>query len=133
MSAFTADGAFLGRVASRGKLNSPWGVALAPADFGAFSGRLIVGNFGDGRVIAYRMPAPGMNDDDEGEDEDEGRYLVGSRGPIVIDGLWGLGFGNGASAGPANALFFAAGPGGEAHGLFGRIDLVVGDQEKEGD
>ena len=126
VSAFATDGTFLGRVASGGKLNSPWGLALAPANFGAFSGRLLVGNFGDGHLIGYRMSAPGMGDEggQDGEAEDEGRYLIGSRGPVVIDGLWGIGFGNGASAGPANTLFFAAGPGGEAHGLFGRIDLA---------
>jgi len=120
VSAFSPDGTFLGRVASRGKLNSPWGLALAPAGFGAFSGHLLVGNFGDGHLIAYRMPDAGKHRD--AEEEGEGRYVIGQRGPIVIDGLWGLGFGNGATAGPVNTLFFAAGPGGEAHGLFGRID-----------
>lgn len=116
VSAFSTGGDFLGRVVSGGKLDSPWGLALAPDDFGAFSGRLLVGNFGDGHLIAYRVPPPG------GAEEDQGRFLIGEHGPIVIDGLWGIDFGNGGAAGPTNALFFAAGPGGEAHGLFGRID-----------
>ena len=117
VSAFTTEGRLVSRIASGGKLNSPWGLALAPDGFGAFSGRLLVGNFGDGHLIAYEVSS-------DVDDENEGRYLVGKGGPIVIDGLWGLGFGNGAAAGPTNALFFAAGPGGEAHGLFGRIDLA---------
>ncbi len=116
VSAFTTEGELVGRIASAGKLNSPWGLALAPDGFGAFSGLLLVGNFGDGHIIAYQM-SPGV---------DQGRYLLGQSGPIVIDGLWGLGFGNGAAAGPTNALFFAAGPDGEAHGLFGRIDPAPG-------
>jgi len=121
VSAFTTDGDFVRRVASRGKLDSPWGLALAPAGFGPFSNHLLVGNFGDGRIIAFGMDGEGEAEDD-GKDKDEGTYLTGLGGPIVIEGLWGLGFGNGAAAGPVNALFFAAGPGGEAHGLFGRID-----------
>lgn len=131
VSAFTRDGALVRRVASRGKLDSPWGLALAPADFGPFSNHLLVGNFGDGHIIAFGMDGEGeaeddRKDSDKDKDKDEGSYLTDKDGPIVIDGLWGLGFGNGAAAGPANSLFFAAGPGGEAHGLFGRIDPAPG-------
>jgi uncharacterized protein (TIGR03118 family) len=124
VSAFTTDGTFVRRIASRGKLDSPWGLALAPATgFGRASGKLLVGNFGDGHLIAYSLDGQ----DDDGEDEDDGgAYLTGAGGRIRIDGLWGIGFGNGAAAGPVNTLFFAAGPGGEAHGLFGRIDFVAG-------
>ncbi len=136
VSAFTTDGVFVRRIASQGKLNSPWGLAIAPATgFGRASGKLLVGNFGDGHIIAYRLDG---GDDDPGEaeggdDSGGGSYLTGPGGRITIDGLWGIGFGNGASAGPVNTLFFAAGPGGEAHGLFGRIDFVTGDQETSGD
>jgi uncharacterized protein (TIGR03118 family) len=118
VSAFSTEGAFLGRIASGGKLNAPWGLVLAPeSGFGRASGKLLVGNFGDGRIVAYRL---------DGEDQSEhgGAYLTGSGGPIAIDGLWGIGFGNDAAAGPANTLFFAAGPEDEEHGLFGRIDFV---------
>lgn len=126
VSAFTPDGAFVRRIVTRGKLDSPWGLALAPATgFGRFSGKLLVGNFGDGHLIGYAID--GSDADDRGDGGDGGgAYVTGVGGPIVIDGLWGLGFGNGASAGPENALFFAAGPDGEAHGLFGRIDFVHG-------
>jgi len=102
-----------GRVASRGDLNSPWGIAQAPADFGKFSGDLLVGNFGDGRIHAFRATADGW--------EPHGIVKGTNHRPIVIDGLWGLGFGNGAAAGPTNTLFFAAGPDGETHGSFGSI------------
>jgi uncharacterized protein (TIGR03118 family) len=129
VNAFTKDGAFVRRVASRGKLDSPWGLAMAPPGFGPFSNHLLVGNFGDGHIVAFGMDGEAEAEDrgkDEDEGEDEGRYLTDRNGPIVIEGLWGLGFGNGAAAGPVNALFFAAGPGGEAHGLFGRIDPPPG-------
>jgi uncharacterized protein (TIGR03118 family) len=120
VSAFAQDGTFLRRIASGGKLNSPWGLALAPASFGPASGRLLVGNFGDGHLVSYAL------DGSEAEADDGGVYLTGKGGRITIDGLWGIAFGNDARAGPSSALFFAAGPGGEAHGLFGRIDFVPG-------
>jgi uncharacterized protein (TIGR03118 family) len=128
VNAFTTDGVFLRRVASGGKLDSPWGLALAPeVGFGRFGGKLLVGNFGDGHIVGYSI---GMNAEDAGNaaDSDGGAYLTGKGGRITIDGLWGLGFGNGAAAGPTNTLFFAAGPNGEADGLFGRIDFVPGSE-----
>jgi uncharacterized protein (TIGR03118 family) len=110
---FTTDGVLIRRVASRGKLNSPWGLAMAPENgFGRFSGNLLVGNFGDGHII-------GFNSDGTGN----GAFLTGKGGRITIDGLWGLSFGNDAAAGPSTTLFFAAGPNHEADGLFGRIDF----------
>jgi uncharacterized protein (TIGR03118 family) len=114
---FGTDGSFQGRVASRDDLNAPWGLAMAPATgFGRYSGDLLVGNFGDGRINAYRW---------EGHHWDEAGTL---RGPdhraLSIDGLWGIGFGNGAASGPTTTLYFAAGPDGEAHGLFGSIAVA---------
>ena len=113
VSAFGTDGSFHGRVASHGELNAPWGLAWAPDNFGKFSGDLLVGNFGDGRISAYHR----------GEDGWEARGLLKGTNhrPIEIDGLWGIGFGNGAAAGPTNTLFFAAGPNDEEDGLFGSI------------
>jgi len=153
VSSFDTDGVFLRRIASGGKLNAPWGLALAPdTGFGRASGNLLVGNFGDGRIIAYRLSGKGHSDmhgrgehghgehghGEHGHGEhgrgDEGTYLRGDRGPIAIDGLWGIGFGNGASAGAVNTLYFAAGPDDEAHGLFGRIDFVPRhDDDDDGD
>ncbi|TMK84301.1 MAG: TIGR03118 family protein [Actinobacteria bacterium] len=111
---FSTSGRFLGRVATRHELNSPWGLALAPESFGSFGGDLLIGNFGDGRINAYE-PERGENFDHEGTlRRPSGRV-------IVIDGLWALQFGNGGPAGPKGTLFFTAGPDDEMHGLFGRI------------
>ena len=112
VSAFTVDGAFIARVASRGALNAPWGMALAPSNFGRFSGDLLVGNFGNGRINAF----------DPVTFEPKGHLKSLDGKAVVIDGLWGIGFGNGANAGPINVLYFAAGPDDEQNGLFGRID-----------
>ena len=115
VSAFGMDGSFHGRVASAGELNAPWGLAMAPSDFGKFSGDLLVGNFGDGRIHAFRPTASGW--------EEHGLIKGTDHRPISIDGLWGIGFGNGATtgSGPSNTLFFAAGPKDETEGLFGSI------------
>ena len=117
VDAFTTSGAFIRRVASSGELNSPWGLALAPADFGRFSGDLLVGNFGDGRIHAFQ-PA-------EGEFEAVGLLNSAAGKPIKIDGLWALQFGHGttdtSANGLTNTLFFTAGPDGEKHGLFGSL------------
>lgn len=105
-------GRLIARVATGGALNAPWGLALAPAGFGRFSGKLLVGNFGNGRINVF----------DPVTFEPKG-HLKGTNGKaIVIDGLWGIAFGNGGTAGPATTLFFAAGPDDEEHGLFGRLD-----------
>jgi uncharacterized protein (TIGR03118 family) len=114
---FSPDGALLSRVASptkRGPLNAPWGLAMAPANFGAYSGDLLVGNFGNGRISAYQqLPS--------GKWGYKGQVRTANGQPIVIDGLWAIAFGNGAGAGPTNNLYFLAGPTGQTHGLFGFI------------
>jgi uncharacterized protein (TIGR03118 family) len=107
---FTTDGAFVKRLVTRGVLDSPWGLALAPAGFGHFGGDLLVGNFGNGRINAFN-PTSGAF---QGQ-------LRDSRGhPLTIDGLWGLRFGNGNAA-KTGELLFSAGPDDEAHGLLGKI------------
>ena len=121
VDAFDTSGMFIRRVASMGELNAPWGLALAPADFGRFSGDLLVGNFGDGRIHAFD-PATLTPD---GEFEAVGLLHSAAGKPIQIDGLWALQFGHGTSASSANGLtntlFFTAGPAEEEHGLFGSI------------
>jgi uncharacterized protein (TIGR03118 family) len=114
---YDTAGVLLRRVASKGPLNSPWGLALAPDDFGEASGELLVGNFGDGRIHAYAM------NESTGNGEAKLRsQLHGANGqPLRIDGLWALQFGNNAGAGPSTTLFFTSGPDGEAHGLFGSL------------
>jgi uncharacterized protein (TIGR03118 family) len=116
---FDPSGNLMGRVATRGALNAPWGLALAPSDFGNFSDDLLVGNFGDGMIHAYHQ-------------QPNGRWKL--RGPlrqpngkvIKINGLWALSFGNGGPAGPTNTLYFTAGPNRGAHGLFGSIQVTAG-------
>jgi uncharacterized protein (TIGR03118 family) len=112
---YSLNGTLLGRVASRGPLDSPWGLAIAPRGFGRFGGDLLVGNFGgEGRINAYALES-------NGSAEHAGSLRRANGEPVAIDGLWALSFGNGGPAGAKGRLFFTAGPDGESHGLFGRI------------
>jgi uncharacterized protein (TIGR03118 family) len=115
VDAYDLNGNLLRRLITGGVLNAPWGLALAPHNFGRFSGQLLVGNFGNGRINAFD-PITG---------EQRGQMLSPRGGPIRIDGLWALSFGNDHAAGPSNVLFFTAGPGDENHGLFGRLTAVA--------
>ncbi|CDG82872.1 TIGR03118 family protein [Janthinobacterium agaricidamnosum] len=97
-----------------GALNAPWGLAVAPANFGSFSNNLLVGNFGDGKINAFDIntgKALGSVSDSTGA-------------PLVLDGLWALQFGNGVLSQPTNTLFYTAGPQGATHGQYGRVDFV---------
>jgi len=107
---FTNTGAFVRRLVTRGALNSPWGMALAPRSFGRFGGDLLVGNFGNGLINVYNATNGAWL----------GRLSQRNGLPIQIDGLWGLMFGNGNAAG-TNELIFSAGPSKESHGLLGKI------------
>jgi uncharacterized protein (TIGR03118 family) len=98
-------------------LNAPWGLALAPGDFGSFSHHLLVGQFGSGEILAYNVQTGRYS----------GKLLAPDGNPITIDGLWGISFGNGASAGAANSLYFAAGPNDEHSGLFGMLKTATTD------
>jgi len=111
---FDTTGKFIMRFdAPGGHLNAPWGLAIAPANYGSLSGDLLVGNFGDGTISAYN-PSTGAY---------VGKLMTGANTTFSVQGLWGIGFGNGAFSQPATTLFFAAGPNQETHGLYGRIDL----------
>ena len=111
---FDSAGALVKRlVAVGGSLNAPWGMAMAPADFGMFSNALLVGNFGDGTIHAFD-PTTGNH---------LGALAKKNGNAISIEGLWGIAFGNGLNSQPTNTLFFSAGPGDEAHGVYGRIDM----------
>lgn len=113
VNVYDSGGTLIKRLASGGALNAPWGMALAPANFGTASNMLLVGNFGDGRINAYD-PYTGAAG---------GPLLKADGTPLVTDGLWGIAFGNGLNNQPLNTLFYAAGPNDEAHGQYGRIDL----------
>lgn len=114
LDVFDTGGNFIKQLVNGGALNAPWGIALAPANFGSYSNKLLVANFGDGRINAY----------DPGTGAMSGTLSKTDGTPVVVDGLWGIAFGPGVNSQPTNTLFFTAGPGGEAHGLYGRIDLA---------
>lgn len=108
---FDLNGNFLKRFATKGMLNAPWGVAMAPTNFGTFSKALLVGNLGDGRITAYNPNTGAVL----------GQLSSPTGQVISISGLWAITFGNGGQGGMKNVLYFAAGPGGYSHGLFGSI------------
>jgi uncharacterized protein (TIGR03118 family) len=110
---YDLQGNLVARVAQRGQLNGPWGLAMAPAGFGRYGGDLLVGNFGDGQINAFTQNGGGWHHD--------GTLRSSDGGKLVIDGLWALQFGNAGANGDPNTLFFAAGPDDESNGLFGTI------------
>jgi uncharacterized protein (TIGR03118 family) len=117
VDAYDTSGNLIRRIAQHGQLNAPWGIAMAPpTGFGAFSGDLLIGNFGDGEISAYE-PQP------DGTWELVGQLRTSDHKVLSIDGLWALEFGRGALAnnGSTNTLFFTAGPNDETAGLFGKI------------
>lgn len=115
---YDTDGQLLARVATKGQLNAPWGMTIAPPEFGKVGGDLLIGNFGDGRIQAFKMSSDMRSFSPDGVLRDE------SNKQIVIDGLWGIGFGNGAQSGLQSTLYFAAGPQDETAGLFGSIEVA---------
>lgn len=121
VDAFSPNGTLLMRLEHVRWLNSPWAVTMAPQGFGQASGLLLVGNFGSGQIATFDPASGGFQG-----------LMRGPRGQAVtIDGLWGLGFGNGATAGSATTLFFTAGIQEEAHGLFGTLVPVKNNRNQE--
>jgi uncharacterized protein (TIGR03118 family) len=95
------------------EMDSPWGLALSPASFGEHGDSLLAGNFGSGTIMAF-----------DATGKFQGFLERRHEKAVVIDGLWGLAFGNGAKAGVPGTLYFTAGPAGESHGLFGSLEAV---------
>jgi uncharacterized protein (TIGR03118 family) len=118
---FNLSGSLIANLISQGPLNSPWGMAIAPSNFGPFAGALLVGNFTDGKINAFNLTTGailGTLDDTTGK-------------PIAIPGLWSLDFGNGAQGGDPGTLYITAGIGGgpnsdpvESHGLLASIQAA---------
>ena len=105
VSVFGADGTLIKRFASNGALNAPWAIAVAPSTFGTYAGAILIGNFGDGKIIAYN-PTTG---------DFIGKLKNAAGVEIELEGLWGL------VVGPNNMLYFAAGIEDEEGGLFGNL------------
>lgn len=111
---FSPTGKLLQRMQHGAWFDAPWGMAIAPSDFGAFSHDVLVGQFGSGHIAVFNPVTGrflGMLEDAKSE-------------PITIDGLWALAPGNGATAGPATSMYFTAGIDHEKNGLFGTLAAV---------
>jgi uncharacterized protein (TIGR03118 family) len=113
---FSPSGRLLRRLEHGPWLNAPWGLALAPGDFGAFSHNLLVGQFGSGEIAVYDVSSGRF----------VGKMQDAASAVLSIEGLWALSFGNGANAGPLNTLYFTAGIEDETHGLFGSLTPLSG-------
>ena len=111
---FSSHGRLLQRLEHGSWFNAPWGIVLTPADFGEFSHTVLIGNFRGGTIAAFNPIT--------------GRFIGNVLNPdgsvVNIDGLWALEFGNGSGAGPAQTLFFTAGPDKEMNGLFGTLTPI---------
>jgi len=115
---FDAEGNFLSELQQGPWMNAPWGITLSPADFGAFSHRILVGNFGSGNIEVFNAITG----------KHEGQLLNADGTPLFIEDVWALGFGSGAT-GQFNELFFTSGPNDENDGVFGKI-TVTGTEQK---
>jgi uncharacterized protein (TIGR03118 family) len=114
VNVFDVDGVHLERVKARGQLDAPWGIALAPSDFGEVSGMLLIANTGDGKINAFDRLSGAFR----------GVLRAADNRPIEIDGLRAIGFGSGDAEGLGRDLFFTAGPMFESAGVLGKIELT---------
>ena len=115
VAVFDQRGIHIRTLEGQGRLNAPWGMAIAPADFGPFSRALLVGNFGDGTIVGFDL-ATGRQLD----------YLRAPNGHVIaIDGLWAIFFGNGASLGRGDFLYWTAGFNDETDGGFGSLNSIA--------
>lgn len=127
---FDLNGRLLGRLISGGELNAPWGLALTPQvkhEPGKDHelSKLLVGNFGDGRINTYNLSMHGWKLDAKFA----GPIADHKRRPISVDGLWAIAYGPGTGGFDANELYFTAGPEDEEHGLFGKLVFDMKDHE----
>ena len=124
---FSPRGRLLMRLERGDWFNAPFGLVLAPTDFGSFSHKLIVGQFGSGEILAFNAITGRF----------EGKLRDQNNNVIVLPGLWGISFGAGQpspqNSGPANALFFNAGINQGMGGLFGNLTPASSDLTQGGD
>jgi uncharacterized protein (TIGR03118 family) len=127
---YSTSGRLLQRLEHGNWLNAPWGVALAPLDFGRFSHQLLVGQFAgggttesSGNIAAYDL-ATGKFD---------GLLQDANGAPLSINGIRALSPANVAPANadpdeaPAAEVYFTAGPNNRTGGLFGYLNAVSTD------
>ena len=114
---FDTDGRFVSELEQGLWMNAPWGIALSPSDFGAFSHRILIGNFGSGNIHAFNAITG----------KHEGQLLNADGSPLFIENVWSLSFGSGTT-GLLNELFFTSGPNDENDGLFGKVTVVSTEQ-----
>jgi uncharacterized protein (TIGR03118 family) len=125
---FSIDGALMQRVVAQGALNAPWGMVMTPASFSAAPNRLLIGNFGDGRILVYNWSmtmtrgGPVIPPPSEPVALAEGALRTGDGRDLLIDGLWDIKFGVDAGGFSSRVLYFTAGPDEESHGVFGRLE-----------
>jgi uncharacterized protein (TIGR03118 family) len=122
---FSPDGRFLMQLQAGNWFDAPWGLALAPSDFGTFSHKIIVGQFGSGQILAFDAVTGAF----EGKFKDQNNTVISIGGPGA---LWALAFGDGEpnsdpAGQPDNALFFTAGPSFPNGGLFGTLTPIAAD------
>ncbi|MBO0725236.1 MAG: TIGR03118 family protein, partial [Blastocatellia bacterium] len=110
---FDLAGGSFHRFAQHGRLNSPWGVTVAPSSFGEIAGDILIGNFGNGCINVF-----------DSNGEFKGKLRDGADKPIVIEGLWTIMVGNGGNGGRTDTIYFTAGPNGEKDGLFGSLSPI---------
>lgn len=116
---YALDGTFIAASDGDGHFNAPWGIALAPDEWGSLDGALLIGNFGDGRILGLDIDTLAFR-----------AFLLDDQGaPVEIDGLWDIIFGNGASLGAEDRLYFSAGPEEETQGLFGSLYILDEDDQ----
>jgi len=127
VDAYDPNGKLLYHVASQGRLDAPWGLAIAPDDFPVFGGMLLVGNFGSGHIEAFDLKRC-----DQRGCHDAGELHRADGTAIEIDGLWAIDFGKGNDmTGDTDELYFTAGPNDEDNGLFGYIQSANKPAEKK--
>jgi len=114
---FDTDGRFLTELEPGPWMNAPWGIALSPGDFGAFSHRILIGNFGSGNIHAFNAFTGRY----------EGQLMDANGNPLFVENLWALSFGSG-NTGLLNELFFTSGPNDENDGVFGKVTVVSTEQ-----
>jgi uncharacterized protein (TIGR03118 family) len=120
---FDLNGNFVQRLVSQGNLNAPWGAVIPPAGFGAFGGKLLIGNFGDGTINAYDSAAGTFID-----------QMKDATGAVITNtSLWDMVFGGGGSSGDPNTLYVTAGLANEQHGLFAAITANASTPPATGD